>query len=108
MSTENQSIKGVKTLDTSGFEAACKKFEQAGKDFTTYIKQIETTSTTLLDTWEGKGRKEFEYQYKLLKGKFEDISDDLYEIYSSLQEAEVTYVEADEEVSKAIKYSVES
>lgn len=97
----------VTTLDTSGFEAACKKFEQAGKDFDTCIDKIETTSSTLLDSWEGKGRKEFEYQYKLLKGKLEDISDDLYEIYNSLQEAEVTYSETDDEVAKAIKYSVE-
>lgn len=98
---------GVKTLDTSGFEDACKKFEQAGRDFTACLKRLETTSTNLFDSWDGKGRNEFEYQYKLLKGKLEDISDDLYEIYDALLEAEVTYSEADDEMAKAIKYSVE-
>lgn len=48
MATGNQSISGVKTLNTSGFEAACQKFEQAGKNFDTCIKNIETTSSTLL------------------------------------------------------------
>lgn len=107
MSTDNQSIKGVKSLDTSGFESACKTFEEASRSFTDYVNQLESISESLLDTWEGKGRNQFEYQYKLLKGKLKDISDDLYEIYESLMESELKYVDADEEVAQAIKYSVQ-
>jgi len=97
---------GVVKLDTSGFETACKSFKSGTKDFDEYVKRLKTISTALLQNWEGKGSNEFEYQYNLLKGKLVDISDDLYEIYDALMEAEVAYSDADDELAKGIKYSV--
>ena len=105
--SDKPELANVEHLDTSGFEDACNKFKESGRAYTASLKRLEKASNALLDSWDGKGRKEYEYQYKLLKGKLEDISDDLYDMYDALLEAKVTYMEADEEMAKAIKYSVE-
>jgi WXG100 family type VII secretion target len=102
----NAPVKGVVKLDTSGFESACKSFENGTKEFDDLVERFRNASEALLQSWDGKGGNEFEYQYNLLKGKLKDISEDLYEIYEALLEAEVAYSEADDEMAKAIKYSV--
>ncbi len=61
-------------------------------------KRVTTITAKVKDNWVGKGRNEFESQYKLLIGKIEDFGDTLQDIYDALVEAEATYEDTDDEI----------
>ena len=53
-----------------------------------------------MDSWVGKGRNEFATQVSLINGKLGDISDELYDLYDAIVQAEKTYIDADQALAK--------
>lgn len=64
--------------------------------------KIKSTTTSLLDTWEGKGANQFETEYLLVKREMEDLYDDLCDLYEGLLAAQQQYEQADQQVAAAI------
>ncbi len=57
--------------------------------------------------WLGKGRNEFEAQYRLLIRKIEDFGDVLLEIYNALVEAEAAYEDMDDDIRQDFVMAME-
>lgn len=69
--------------------------------------EVEQTTDKLKEDWIGKGRNEFESQYRLLISKVSDIGDSLQEMYEAILNAEVSYTETDDEIRQKIVMSRE-
>lgn len=93
----------IKKLDTSEMEDTAKAFRDSIKQFGNYCNRMELITQQLLLSWDGKGRNQFETQYRILKGKLADINDELYDIYEELIEAEAAYGEADRKIAKEMR-----
>lgn len=60
--------------------------------------EVANITNTIKDNWVGKGRNEFEAQYKLLIKKIDDFGDTLTEIYEGLVDAEYQYEDVDDSI----------
>ena len=88
------------TLDTSSMAATaehCKKLYETLQDWRT---DMEEKKNQLLWTWIGKGRNEFEKQYRLLNQQLSDIIDDTKDMYEKIIDAEEAYIQADVDAAK--------
>lgn len=90
-------------VDTAEIEKTAMDFRNSIRCFENYRLQMEFVGSRLMDTWRGIGRNQFETQYTILKRQLKDISEELYDIYDSLLEAENFYVKNDNEYAKALK-----
>lgn len=68
------------------------------KSYKEINKRVTDITADLKDNWVGKGRNEFESQYKILIGKIEDFGDTLQDIYDGLVKAETAYEDVDDEI----------
>lgn len=97
----------VKSLDTSGFAEA----EQAASDaitaFNNTLKKMQSVTNNILDSWIGEGRNEFATQVTLINSKLGDISDELYDLYEAIVQAEKTYIDADQAIAKELSINGE-
>lgn len=93
---------GITYLDTDGIEDAYSDFQDSIRDLENCVSRMERATSTLLDSWIGKGRNQFETEYRLIGQQLKDISDELYDIYQALLDAHTAYIDADEQVSKQI------
>lgn len=93
----------IKHLNTTGMDATALQFRDSIAEFEKCCLRMEKATQTLLGTWDGKGRNQFEKQYRILKGKLGDINDELYDIYEELIAAEAAFGEADREIGKNMR-----
>lgn len=91
---------GVSYLATHGFKEAIEVFTTQLKAFDTMQQEVTSATRTLLDSWEGEGRKQFEKDYKLVYRQLEDLSDIFYELRDALIDAEAQYIKTDQSLSK--------
>lgn len=98
---------GVTHLETSYISKASLDFRASIKEFEGYVDEMQTTTTQLLDSWDGKGRNRFETEYIKMKSQLNDIVDELYDMYDALVDADVAYIDVDEEVAKKISVGTE-
>lgn len=61
-------------------------------------KRVDDNTTKLKQNWVGKGRNEFESQYKLLISKVSDIGDCLEDMYEGLVDAEASFADTDDQI----------
>jgi len=94
--------KGVKYLDSQKLLDAANKIDTCIKDYNEIIKRITTTTNELLSSWHGEGKTEFEKDYSTIYQQLTDISDIMYDLYDSLVDADSTYVQTDEDISKSL------
>ena len=97
----------VKSLDTSGFAEAEQATSDAITAFNSTLKKMQSVTNTILDSWIGKGRKEFATQVTLINSKLGDISDELYDLYDAIVQAEKTYIDADQAIAKELSINGE-
>lgn len=90
----------VQYLDVKGITDAAKTFSKRIKDFDNCVIEMNKATDSVLDSWVGKGRNQFETQMKLMKSQLDDISDGLYDIYDALVDSEKAYIDEDEAVAK--------
>ena len=70
--------------------------------------RVSEITSEVEENWVGKGRNEFESQYKLLIRKIEDFGDTLKDIYEALVEAEAAYRDADDDIRQDYVMSINS
>ncbi len=97
----------VRHLDTSGFAAAEEAASTAITSFNETLKTMQSITNTILDLWIGEGRNEFATQVTLINSKLGDISDELYDLYDAIVQAEKTYIDADQAIAKELSISGE-
>lgn len=92
----------VTFLDTNKFSSTISAFKSGIEDYNNIKNGVERTSNTLLESWEGKGKTQFEKDYTTIYRQMEDIADIMYELYDALVDAQSVYVLADEEAAKML------
>ena len=92
----------IRHLNTAGFSDAAKALSDAIETYNECLKTMQTTTNTILDNWIGKGCNEFATQVRLINGKLEDISDELYEMYKAIVQAEKAYIDTDQAMAKEL------
>lgn len=105
MAEKNTGGAGIGYLETRYFESVIQAFSKGTAEYDDIRSAVGDTIDKLLPTWEGDGKKQFEYDYDILYRQLEDIGDILYELYDALVEAEAAYIEADTLASKQISIS---
>lgn len=99
---------GITYLDTDGIEDAYSDFQDGIRELENCVSRMERATSTLMDSWVGKGRNQFETEYQLIGQQLKDISDELYDIYQALLDAHTAYIDADEQVNKQIDAGMSS
>lgn len=92
----------VQYLYTGEFSDAIDAFKEGIKEYNRIRTDVERTTNTLFTNWSGKGKTQFEKDYRIIYQQLEDIEDIMYELYNALIEAEATYIKADEATAKAL------
>ena len=93
----------VKKIDTKAMNSVIIDFRKKAKEFEDIKNNIDEVTSNLLLTWLGKSSKAYELQYSVLKRSLMDIGDSLYDLHDQLEQAALTYMEADEKIAKAIE-----
>ena len=88
------------TLDTSGMAQTANSCKALYEQLQDLRNQLESAKNSLLFTWAGEGRNEFEKQYRLLKQQFTDIIDDTKDMYEKIISAEEAYIQRDTDNAK--------
>lgn len=87
-------------LDTKHFSEIAEKCKSLYESLQESRNSLENVKNDLLFTWAGKGRNEFEKQYRLLNQQFSDIIDDTKDMYEKIIAAEESYIQADTDAAK--------
>lgn len=90
------------TIELEYIVAARKQMYDMVHTFLDIKERINTTTEQVKRQWVGKGRNEFETQYKLLIAKIGDMGDSLDEMYNALVDAEAAYGGADEDMCQSM------
>lgn len=90
-------------LDTSSMDAAASKCQELSHKMKLLKDELINEETKLLFCWEGKGRNEFEKQFRLLKNQLGDISDTLMETGEKILNAEQSYIQTDTDAAKSLE-----
>ena len=65
--------------------------------------ELREAKDSLLFTWAGEGRDEFEKQFRLLDQQFSDIVDDTMNMYEEILAKEEAYIQADTDAAKQLE-----
>lgn len=85
----------IRTLNTVGLQNVEKTFHAGIKELDDSRNEFFRISNSIMDCWEGEAKKEFSIQFSLLSRQYDDLADELYNIYDAVLEAETTYVDTD-------------
>lgn len=91
---------GVERVDVKMFDEALGKFKTAVSVFETSISDVDSQTKTLLDSWEGEGKKAFQDAYTRLKTTIKDETENLAAIRDDLQAIKDSYSDWDSECGK--------
>ncbi len=90
------------------------KFGQAEVDARNLAEQIgnlkselDNCKNALLANWVGSGRSSFKSTYDVIARNINDISEEVWDLFDSLCNAEEAYIEADQGIATAITQSLE-
>lgn len=92
----------VKHLDTKKFDSTITAFKSGISQYNDIKSEVEKATNTLLGSWQGKGKAQFEKDYTTIYRQLTDIADIMYELHDALIEAEAAYIQADEEAAKML------
>lgn len=70
--------------------------------------ELDTCKNALLANWVGDGRASFKSCYDVIAGNINDISEEVWDLYDSLCNAEEAYIEADRDIASSISQSAGS
>ena len=90
------------TIEMEYIVAARKQMYQMVHSFLDIKERINTTTEKVKSQWVGRGRDEFETQYKLLVAKIGDLGDSLDEMYNAVVDAEAADGGADEDMRQSM------
>lgn len=87
-------------LNTESMDDAAESCQKLGDKMKSLKDDLISAETALLSCWSGKGRNEFEKQFRLLKDQLGDITDTLMETGEKILTAEQSYIQADTNAAK--------
>lgn len=87
-------------LDTKRMDEAAKNCQKLSDKMKNLKEDLEAAEKDLLFSWKGKGRNEFEKQFRLLKQQLGDVSETLMETGEKILTAEQSYIQADTNAAK--------
>ncbi len=93
----------VKHLDTVHFNETITAYSNYIKQFEDIVNGVNSTASTMVDRWQGKGRKAFETDYKQVQQNLKDISEIMYNLRDALTNAHAEYIKTDSELSKSLE-----
>ena len=91
---------GLTHLDTKNFKETRKELTTGIYKYDSIKKKLGEETEKLLRNWRGKGKTQFEKEYRILMQQLTDIADIMYELRENLIDAEASYIEADIALSK--------
>lgn len=94
-------------INTKKIYAAHRQIKEIVESYKEINAEVSAITIKIQEDWVGKGRNEFESQYKLLIRKIEDFGDTLQEIYDALVEAEAEYATTDDSLRQEFVMSTE-
>jgi len=95
------------TIDSAQIYATHSKIKEIVDSYNTVNLEVSQITQKVKENWVGKGRNEFESQYKLLISKIDDFGEALREIYDALVEAESQYETLDDEMRQQLVMAME-
>ena len=93
---------GVEYLDSQKLLDAANTVDSCISKYNEIIRTISTYTESLMSTWHGEGKTEFEKDYSTIYQQLSDISDIMYDLYDSLVGSDATYVQTDEDIAKSM------
>jgi len=87
-------------LDTKNMGATAEQCKSIADHMRSLRTELGRVRDDLLTSWVGKGRNEFEKQFRLLDQQFSDIIDDTLDTYEAILKAEEDYIQVDTEMAK--------
>ena len=89
------------SLDTSSMQDIIVASKSLAEQMSELKNDLASIETDLLFHWAGEGRNTFEKQFHLLTNEFEDINQDIWDIYEKMVAAEGEYLQADVDIAKS-------
>ncbi|MCA1054927.1 WXG100 family type VII secretion target [Rossellomorea aquimaris] len=93
------------TIDTAKIYATHAQIKEIVHSFNDVNLEVSKITQKINENWVGKGRNEFETQYKLLIKKIDDFGETLKEIYDALVTSEADYEAADDQIRQQFNMS---
>lgn len=87
-------------LDTKNMGTTANQCKSIADQMRQLRSELSGARDELLQTWVGKGRDEFEKQFRLLDQQFSDIVDDTMNMYEAILAAEGEYIQIDTDMAK--------
>lgn len=95
-------------IDTQKIYNAHRQIKTIVSSYKEVNREVSDITLKIQENWVGKGRNEFESQYKLLIRKIDDFGDVLQDIYDALVDAEAGYEETDDTIRQDFVQAMES
>ena len=89
-------------LNTKSMDSSAKGCQDLGDKMRSLKDLLNEHEADLLFYWEGKGRNEFEKQFRLLKGQMVDVTDTIFDTADKILNAEENYILADTQKAKEL------
>ena len=90
-------------LDTSFMDEAASSCQDLAEKMKTLKYDLEREKETLMWSWSGEGRNEFEKQFRRMLQQLSDVTESLWEMGEQILEAEEAYIQADTNAAKQLE-----
>ena len=87
-------------LDTAQMDSVMQTVKELAESLRDSTSEFQQSLTKVTENWKGKGRTTFDKKGHQLLMEMGDVSDALFDIQESLEDAAKAYMEADMELSK--------
>lgn len=87
-------------LDTTHMDAVLEQYSRLATQLRNLKNEMSTTVTDVLFSWVGDGRNEFECKVRLMIQHFSDMTDEFWDTYEELLDADSKYRQTDVDAAK--------
>lgn len=97
-----------RSLDTKHFADAEKSAKEIAQNVEELRNNLETITRETTEGWMGAGYKQFDLLAETVKIQMKDVSQEFWDLYDSLVNAEASFLEADDELRTKMNSSSDS
>ena len=97
--SDNNSKGSINRLDTKSFTDAISMYARHRREFSSIVRGVNNTCSTMSSNWVGRGRNAFEADYKKVQTNLEGIAEIMDEISEALRVSANEYATVDTEIS---------
>ena len=99
---------GPGLVETARLYEAHRRIREIAEAYGRVNEEVHRITNEVKENWVGKGRNEFEFQYKILIRRIDDFGEALLDIYDALVEAQAQYETADDALRREFVKAVQS